>query len=343
MNPAFRLRGLAAALWLPLSVLATTASDAAGAAKFVVKFAADDGTILIPGESAEPGREGWIDAHAFGQSLDRPAGQAFVGSSGFTFQKSLDAASPYLALAAMKGRTIPSVVIEYLGTDGGGGGHAPVSVELNHVRITGCQTGSGRYHPLGEAGGAPPGEQVTLAWSQVVLRYRSEEEETRAGFIAHPSTEHPAFDDDGDGIPNDVDSDDDNDLIADTYEVENDLNPFADDARGDLDGDKRTNFDEAVADTRANDGGDFFKIDSLLYRITPDGPQAVVTLSVKPGRAYTLKAATDPGAPRDSWFAVDHFEVPADGEAGPVEIVLSGPLVANAGRLFFAAEVDIAP
>ncbi|WP_193213612.1 type VI secretion system tube protein Hcp [Luteolibacter marinus] len=336
MNPSFRLRGLAAALWLPLAVLASPAN---ATQQFVVKMAGEDGSILIPGESAEPGYEGWIDACAFGQSIGRPVGEAFVGKSGFTFQKSLDAASPYLALAAMKGRTIPSVIIKCLGEDRS---LAPACVELNHVRITGCQTGSGCFSPLAGAGDDPL-EEVTLVWSQVVLRYQGEgHEETRGEFVAHESTADPSFDDDGDGTPNDLDPDDDNDAIDDDYETANGLNPFADDAGGDLDGDRQNNLDEAVAGTRANDGSDFFKIDSLVYRDTPEGPQAVVTLTARPGRAYTLKATADLAQPRDAWFTVNQFEVPAGGEAGPVEIVLSGPMVANAGRLFFAAEVDTA-
>jgi hypothetical protein len=72
-----------------------------------------------------------------------------------------------------------------------------------------------------------------------------------------------------------------------------------------------------------------------------DGPQAIITLTVKPGRRYKLLATADLSLPRESWMVADEFEVTTDGAAGPTEIVLRGPLVANAGRLFFAAEVDL--
>ena len=70
--------------------------------------------------------------------------------------------------------------------------------------------------------------------------------------------------------------------------------------------------------------------------------QAVVALTVKPGRRYKLLATADLSLPHDSWMVADEFEVTADNEGGPTEIVLKGPLVANAARLFFAAEVDLA-
>lgn len=339
-----RLAGkIARGVLLPVAALVSMASAAVAAPRFVVKVADHDGSILIPGDSAEPGYEGWIDARAFGHGIDRPVGATIASGSEFTFHKVLDASSPYLALAVMKGRSIPSVIIKYLGNEGACSGFAPVCVELNHVRVTACRVGSGGFNPMGTADDDRPVEEVTLVWSQVVLRYREEAgDETRGEFAAYASTEDPAFDDDGDGIPNDQDPDDDNDLIGDNYENANGLNPLLDDAGGDLDGDTKSNLDESIADTRANDGSDFFKIDSLTFRNTPEGPQAVVTLTVRPGRAYKLLATTDLGQPRDSWFVVDQFEVPADDEAGPVEIVLSGPMVANAGRLFFAAEVDIA-
>jgi hypothetical protein len=207
--------------------------------------------------------------------------------------------------------------------------------------ITSYRLASGEFHPLGAAENGRPLEEITLTWSQVVLHFRTAAEQTSGRLVVHESIADPRFDDDGDGIPNHEDSDDDNDGIPDAYETGHGLNAFTDDAAGDLDGDGQTNLDEAVADTRADDGGDFFKIDSLTYRTTADGPQAVVTLTVKPGRRYKLLATADLSQPRESWMVADEFEVPTDEPAGSTEIVLQGPLVANAGRLFFAAEVDL--
>ena len=333
-------RSFAAGILLPMLALASTS---VAAPRFVVKVADYEGAILIPGDSDEPGFEGWIDARAFGQSINRPVGETFVTTSRFTFHKALDSASPALAEAAATGKTLPAVIIQYLGEDGGA--FAPVSVELNHVMVSGYRVGGGDLNPLGTSEETLPAEEITLTWSQVVLHYQDEatpENATSGSFTAYSSTEDPAFDDDMDGVPNPLDDDDDNDEIADAYENENGLNPFLDDSAGDLDGDGTVNGDEAVADTRANDGTDFFRIDSLVYRKTAEGPEAVVTLTVKPGRHYRLLATSDLSQPRASWFVVDQFEVAANDVAGPIEIVLNGPLVANAGSLFFAAAVDLA-
>lgn len=55
---------------------------------------------------------------------------------------------------------------------------------------------------------------------------------------------------DNDGIPNDVDPDDDNDGMSDSYEIKHGLNPFyAADAGLDLDGDGLTNLQESAYGT----------------------------------------------------------------------------------------------
>ncbi len=332
---SFPVRGLAANALLCLAAFLFFAR-LSPAAPFVVKVADHDGSILIPGDSVKLGCEGWIDALAFGQALGNP-GETFVGATGFTFHKAIDSASPHLMKAAALGTILPAVIFKIAGGEGD-----PVVVELNHVMVTGHRLGSGCFHPLGAAESGRPIEEITLTWSQVVLHYRTAAEETSGGFVAHESTADPRFDDDADGLANDRDVDDDNDAMADRYESAHGLNPFADDAGGDADRDSRSNLDEAVADTRANDGSDFFKIDSLTYRTTAAGPEAVVTLTVKPGRRYKLLATADLSLPRASWMVADEFEVTADEVAGPTEIILKGPLVANAARLFFAAEVDLA-
>ena len=87
-------RYFAAGIVLPMFALVSTAI---AAPRFVVKVADYEGAILIPGDSNEPGFEGWIDACAFGQGINRPTGETFVSASRFTFIKALDSASPALA------------------------------------------------------------------------------------------------------------------------------------------------------------------------------------------------------------------------------------------------------
>lgn len=323
MKPS-SIPGIAARLLVLSGALLSLAT---AAPRFAVKIAGHDGSVIIPGDCTAPGYAGWINAHGFGQGMNRPAGETFIGTTGFTFHKAPDSASPRLLEAAATGKTLPAVIIHTLEERRD---VAPVTVELRHVKVTGYQLG----------GGERPTEEITLVWSEVVLRYRSETDESCGTFATHESTADPRFDDDGDGLANHEDPDDDNDGIPDAYETGHGLDAFSDDAAGDLDADGHSNFDEAVADTRADDSGDFFRIDSLTYRQTAEGPQAVVALTVKPGRRYKLLATADLNSPRESWIVADEFEVAPHEAAGPTEIVLQGPLVANAGRLFFAAEVD---
>jgi hypothetical protein len=261
----------------------------------------------------------------------------------------MDASSPYLALAAMQGKSFHSVEVVCLEDGPSGLPIEPTRLELRHVRVSGYHAGVGRFCPLGEQADPRPMEEVKLIWSEVVLDYRSYDDagtlqqDDGVEIVAYESTEDPNFDDDGDGLPNSEDPDDDNDAIHDEYETTNGLDPFVDDADGDLDGDSRSNYDEAVADTRANDPADFFDIDSLRFRRAAEGLEAVVALRVVPGRRYQLLATTDLALPRESWFVVNEFDVPAEADAGPVEVIVPTSIIASAPRLFFGAEVDLIP
>jgi type VI protein secretion system component Hcp len=331
------------------ALVAALVTTAAAAPRFVMKIADREGRIVVAGDCAAPGYEGWIDVESFGQGVHRPLTEPFFDATRFTFHKPMDASSPYLALAAMKGKSIDSVEFRYLAETASGVATEPVAVQLLHARVTAYRTGGGDFSPLGPAAGSRPMEEITLVWSEMVFDYQTHDEEGNlldtAGveLVAYESTEDPNFDDDGDGLPNSEDPDDDNDGIHDDYEKSNGLDAFRDDADGDLDGDNRSNYDEAVAETRADDPADFFGIDSLRFRRGADGLEAVVSLRVAPGRSYRLLATTDPGLPRESWFVVDQFDVSEEEGAGPVEITVPSSIVASAGRLFFGAEVDLTP
>jgi len=61
------------------------------------------------------------------------------------------------------------------------------------------------------------------------------------------------FDNDNDGIGNNVDMDDDNDGMPDVWEIANGFNPLVNDANGDADGDGFTNLQEYKAGTNPHD------------------------------------------------------------------------------------------
>ncbi|MBU6953421.1 tandem-95 repeat protein [Hahella sp. HN01] len=68
-------------------------------------------------------------------------------------------------------------------------------------------------------------------------------------------------DNDTDGVANDVDTDDDNDGMSDSFELLYGFNPFdSSDAAGDLDGDTISNYQEFVDNTNPNDANDYVDI-----------------------------------------------------------------------------------
>jgi len=112
-----------------------------------------------------------------------------------------------------------------------------------------------------------------------------DEDGTPDEYDAFPGDPTETTDTDGDGIGDNADLDDDNDLIPDTYELAYGLNPLVDDANDDLDGDGFTNFEEYVALTAANDPTSFPRL-GIAQGPAPDE----ITLSWPgvPGRVYDL-------------------------------------------------------
>ncbi|WP_193212852.1 hypothetical protein [Luteolibacter marinus] len=139
-------------------------------------------------------------------------------------------------------------------------------------------------------------------------------------------------DSDNDGLGNNADPDDDNDLMPDDFEDEFGLNPVVDDAADDLDRDRRTNFDEFVTGSAPNDGSSFFSAD-LRFETTP-ALRWRLRFPTKAGRTYRLRSGTTLSSPlplTGSPVAVD-----ADGTA---DIILpAGEL-----RSFFQVEVQLTP
>ncbi|MHC4695068.1 MAG: CFI-box-CTERM domain-containing protein, partial [Planctomycetota bacterium] len=73
---------------------------------------------------------------------------------------------------------------------------------------------------------------------------------------AFPSNPNEWLDTDSDGIGNNADTDDDNDGMPDSYEVQHGMDPLTDDASGDIDGDGFNNLQEYLAGTGPGDNAD---------------------------------------------------------------------------------------
>lgn len=99
---------------------------------------------------------------------------------------------------------------------------------------------------------------------------------------------------DGDGLPNVIDTDDDNDALPDSWELLYGLNLYnAADAANDNDADGFTNLQEFIALTHPGHASDFFRVTGI---ITPAG----VTIAYSPSdasRRYSLEYSLSPTNP----------------------------------------------
>ena len=334
---------------LAAALLGLAGADAATPRLALRIATSTDGSESIPGESASAGHEGWINAIAFGQGFRQVPGTSLGSLGDFSFVKELDKATPKLQEACCKGTNFPSVTIHWLdemaNTPTGG-----VTVELRDVSVIRCRLGNGSLDPFltDAADGGVPTEEVTLAYSEVIWHYNRP---GAGGSVAESEFAHdtemgtldPASDDDRDGLHNAIDEDDDNDQVPDRYEVAHQLDPFDDDADLDNDHDKRSNRDEFIANTGANDPSSFFGIDSLRFARTSDGVEGHVSFPVAGGRSYRLMASPDLRLPRDQWFTIDAFDLPADSPEVAADVILSPAMLNNAGKLFFEVEIRMTP
>jgi type VI secretion system secreted protein Hcp len=339
---------------LPLlgaALLGLAGADAA-APRLAVRIATStDRSETIPGESMAAGHEGWIDAIAFGQGFRQLPGTKLGSLGDFSFVKELDKSTPKLQEACCNGTNFPAVTIHWLAGDP----DAPVTptsnvtVELRDVSVIQCRLGNGSLDPAhsGAPAGGVPTEEVVLSYSEVVWRYNRTVPgqplvETAFSHDTAMGTRDPASDDDNDGVINALDDDDDNDGVKDDYEVAQKMDPFTDDAELDNDHDKRSNRDEFIAGTSANDATSFFAVESLRFRRTPEGVQGHVAFPVAGGRHYRLVASPSLDLPREQWFTIDEFDVPAGSPDTAADVLLSPAVLRNAGNLFFNVEVSLA-
>jgi type VI secretion system Hcp family effector len=336
---------------LAAALLGLAGADAA-APRLAIRVATSaDGSETIPGESTAAGHEGWIDVLAFGQGFRQVPGTSLGSLGNFSFVKELDKSSTKLQEACCNGTNFPEVTIHWLAGDP----DAPVTptshvtVELRDVSVVQCRLGNGSLDPfLKDApGGGVPTEEVVLSYSEVVWRYGRAIPgqplvETAFSHDTALGTKDPASDDDLDGVNNALDDDDDNDGIKDDYEVAQKLDPFTDDSELDNDHDKHSNRDEFIAGTSANDATSFFAVESLRFRRTAGGVEGRVSFPVAGGRHYRLVASPSLDLPREQWFTIDEFDVPAGSPDTAADVLLSPAVLRNAGNLFFNVEIRLA-
>ena len=133
----------------------------------------------IPGESTDEKHPAWIEILSFSSGVSQAvAGAASTGGarssqrcdhSDFTVMKSLDKASPKLALAASNGTHIPSVILELCRATGE---KTPfMKYTMTDVLVT-------SYQPSGSSGGDIPLESVSFNYAKIEWEYTETDHNT---------------------------------------------------------------------------------------------------------------------------------------------------------------------
>jgi hypothetical protein len=132
-------------------------------------------------------------------------------------------------------------------------------------------------------------------------------------------------DNDHDGNPDSSDPDDDDDGMTDFYENANGLNPFVNDAAGDLDHDGMSNYDEFIAGTAANNANSVLRV----TRANLVGTASQITWLSIAGKTYQIYSSTNVVGPYTFFSTVP--------SAGTGET--STPITNSAGQRFFRIRV----
>ncbi len=137
-------------------------------------------------------------------------------------------------------------------------------------------------------------------------------------------------DNDGDGIGNLADPDDDNDGMPDTFEEQYGLNPLVPDADANGDSDMHSNGEEYIAGTDPTNGTSYFRILSL------SGDGAIVSWSSVDGRLYSVQTTTNLPATgfSDVAGAIDLM-------ATPDVNTFTNPSAANGEPMFYRVKVRV--
>lgn len=136
------------------------------------------GWLKIPGiggEALDRGHEGDIDIYrmtwAVAQTTPAQTGRGRTRSrpmvDRLTCHKRTDAASVYLALACLQGKSFPEMVAT-LRRETGGAAHEHLTVTLRNVVVTGFDMDTGRTGPEGER---DADETVSLSFERIGMLY----------------------------------------------------------------------------------------------------------------------------------------------------------------------------
>jgi type VI secretion system Hcp family effector len=331
-----------ALLPLATAALLALAGTLSAAPRFVMEIRDYEGNFSIPGESNAAGREDSIDVVAFGKAYTSDHGFPSVDTTALECSIAVDKALPKLLEALCEGATIPKVDIFIL--DDAPSEHEAAHMSLEHVQVVGINPVIRTTQTTESVWDDTDIVHVSLTFSKVTWSYTTYEggvaDETSSTHVAYESTEDPAFDDDGDGIPNDLDPDDDNDGIPDEHENAQGTNALTDDADEDLDKDKQSNGDEFLAGTLANDPSSFFAISSLSVETGPEGKTATVSFPVIADRHYRLLGTPNPALPRESWIEFDAFDTPPGSPDTHADVILNPAILPQLGRILFTVEVN---
>lgn len=340
--------GTRAAL-LPLAAaLLALGAQATAAPRFVMEIRDHKGNITLAGASQVLGHEGAIDVVSFGKSFSAASGLPSLDSTALTCGLLLDQTTPALLAATTAGTTFARVEIFLLGDESTTPRNAPAQVVLEHVQITSLDVRFGQPQTDGPdfATSEAPVAEMSLNFSKISWVYREQDEDgntlsqSNYELTAFADTEDPGFDDDGDGLNNALDHDDDNDGIPDTWEKQNGTNALVADGGEDSDQDQQNNHAEWLAGTNPHDGSSFFAISAIAVAQTPEGRLATVSFPVIPERHYRLLGTLDPRLPREEWIVFNSFGGTPKGHA---DIVLKPGVLPQLGRLFFQVQVSSQP
>ena len=268
----------------------------------------------IPGEATTQNHQDWIAAFAFSTDMQTPTS---VGPGGITagipyltpvnVGKLLDKASPSLAEAVAAGTSLGNVILDVVDSVSG----LPVyHITLRNAVATSYQVGGSSELPF---------EFVSLDYEAIEWTYTYQGQPPfmsywdRINVMGGPGplpTPTPT-----------MQQDSDNDGMPDSYEMDNGLNPFSNDAMGDKDGDGASNLSEYLAGTQANNPNSVFRV----HGISQGNGTILITWSTVANRTYTIQNAPTPGG---AWTPVQSG-IPSFGGDVSRTVPFTGP------KLFF--------
>ena len=281
----------------------------------------------VEGESVDAQHLDWIDVLSVDWGFAMTGAPPVSAHAELVCTKELDKSSPKLAESVCNGTVYDVVDIDFTRTVRG-------SAEIySHYRLYNCTVGSIRTHISGTNA---PRETISLNYERIEWEYLRLDPASGAPLGRHAIylarlldqcfIDGDDINSDHDALTNDLDPDDDNDGIPDAYEDANGLIRFIDDADGDLDGDKMSNFAESIAGTSANDASSVFRMTTFRHGSNETGR---LSWSSTPDHAYTVSRADLPGGPYLPFL----FDLPSQGAVTFVDVPL-GP-----GGAFYWVEV----